>query len=694
MTKSPPPAGPVRGPRGPSRARPFLATALLASVAALQSPCASAQSARETDRTLGTIDVKGDAIRDDSTPFTATQFEQEAIRDAAVRTPEALLNRVPGVSVNNYNLGGVANVISMRGFSDGAHGGGIGMMIDGIPLNEAMSHADGYADLNVLIPLELDSFTVYKGPVSALYGNFNRAGLIDYRSRKGGNYAETDLSLGSHGTADLQGAYGGRLGPGQFNGAAQFYRSDGFRPDSGYARGTISGRYAVPVNDRLEIAVSGRAHEGDWDSASYLTQAQYLSDPYGKDARVRNDGGEKSFHTGRIDANYTISDSLRLLTFAYATRQTFNRRFTRPVSTVAWSQREESYDRNVHGLGFNLNGRSWLGGRRLNWVAGIESYAEGTEYDRFEGLTAGSRAGATVNSDRRYRFDSNAAFGEAEWVLASWLRPTIGMRYDRFSGDCSRRGAETSSDPCGTLPDFDAFSPKLGVRSTVADGVDLRASYSEGFALPDGPAKFATGSTVEPNDLRQIDAGISLRPMRAVRADFGVYRLLSTNEIRTVSPGVYENFGETRRSGVEAAISWLPGLWEVTLAGATASSSVRSNPNAALIGKRVVGVPERTATLALAYRPSSGWGGFGAVRHVGAYAVDAANTTFGSSFQTVDLGVTYTGTGGRRDPYRLYARIDNALDKRYAANEFLIGGQRLYATGAPRMLTVGAQLTF
>jgi hypothetical protein len=42
------------------------------------------------------------------------------------------------------------------------------MVIDGIPLNEANSHADGYVDSTVLIPLEIGGLTIYRGPVSAL----------------------------------------------------------------------------------------------------------------------------------------------------------------------------------------------------------------------------------------------------------------------------------------------------------------------------------------------------------------------------------------------------------------------------------------------------------------------------------------------------------------------------------------------
>ena len=51
------------------------------------------------------------------------------------------MRQVPGVELRSYGLGGVVNVITIRGFNGGAHGGDLGMVVDGIPLNEAMSHS-------------------------------------------------------------------------------------------------------------------------------------------------------------------------------------------------------------------------------------------------------------------------------------------------------------------------------------------------------------------------------------------------------------------------------------------------------------------------------------------------------------------------------------------------------------------------
>ncbi len=696
-------------PAGPRRHRAPLPAALLLAIGlvppggdARAQPAGNAapQNARPSDAptsqdvqtTMPAIEVKGQALPNESAPYTIDEIDGESIRAQAVSTPEATLNAVPGVSVNNYGLGGVANVISMRGFSNGQHGGGIGFVVDGIPLNEALSHADGYADQNVLIPLEIDTISVHKGPTSALYGNFNRAGVIDFRTRKDGSYLETDLSAGAYSTFDAQGAYGARLGDAQLNAAAQLYRSEGFRPDSRYGKGTVAGRLALPRAGRLQLAVSGRAHEGSWDSASYLGAAQFAADPYGKDPRVVGDGGDKRFYTARIDANYALADNLKLLGFVYGTRQGFTRWFTRPVSPTAWRQREEAYDRDVLGAGVNLNGRSLLAGRTLTWVAGIESYTERTEFDQFDGTTDRSRAGSATVNDRRYRFDSNALFGEAEWALMPWLRPTLGVRYDRFSGDCTLRGPETSSEPCAQMNDFEQVSPKIGVRSSVAKGVELRASYAEGYALPDGSAKFASGSNVRANDLRQTELGVTLKPSRAWQADLAVYRLLSSNEIRAVSPGVFENFGATRRAGVEARLSWFPAPdWEAVVGFATADSEITRNATAALVGKQVAGVPERTASARIGYQPVQGWGAGVAWRHVGRFAVDAANSTFNPSFNLVDAQLSYGARAGDGRRYRVYAGVSNLFDKTYPANSFLIGGQQLFAPGAPRTLQVGIQ---
>jgi iron complex outermembrane receptor protein len=566
-------------------------------------------------------------------------------------------------------------------------------VLDGIPLNEAMSHADGYVDLGVIVPLEIDRFTIYKGPVSALYGNFNRAGLMAIETRKHGEYKEADLSVGSHNTLDGQAALGLKLGEGEsLNLAAQHYRTKGFRPQSDHQRSTLAARWSKAVSPDLEVALSGRLHYSDGDSPSYLTAAQFATDPYGIDPRVMKDGARKNFATMRADAQYALAPGLTWLSFAYSTQQSFTRWFSRPVSPTDWRQREETYDRAVYGAGTSLNGRHITAFTPLNWVAGIETFRESTDYLYYDGLDQRTRVGPAIN-DRTSRLNSLSAFAELDAPIHPLLQVSAGLRWDRFTGDCTRNGPETGADPCGPLARMSHASPKLGLRSQIAPGVLLRASWSEGFALPGTFAKYALGAAqLDPNVFQQTEVGVQLKPLPGLLLDLAAYRLLSSDEIRAVAPGVYENYGSTRRTGVEASVLWSPRIdLDVQVAFGSAVSRVTENGSEALVGKQVAGVPRYTATVGATWRPVTDWEASLTWRRVGRYALNADNSAFYGGYATWDLGVNY------RIPfsdYRIYFSIDNLTDKAYATSASVIGGTGMFAPGAPRSFKLGVQAQF
>ena len=608
-----------------------------------------AQTVAET--TLKSVVIKGQALlQSDSSPTTKTTFDADEIRELGISQPEQLFSRVPGMRVNTYGLGGVVNVISLRGFGGGAHGGDLGFVLDGIPLNEAISHSDGYADLNVVIPLELQRVDVVKGPSSVLVGNYNRAGSIFLQTRKGGEYRLGDISIGSFGTRDLQAAGGFKLLGGGLNLAAQAYTTNDFRPQSGFDRYTLSGRYTLDFTGG-DVSVSGRVHKSTWDSASYLTQTQFqANDPYSKDPRAQNDGGQKTFNTLRVDVRRDLTDNIKLLGFAYGTGQTYTRYFTRPVNATAWRQREEDYDRDVTGFGVSLNGQDKLGGIPLKWTAGVERYRESTDFNFFDGTTNRARVGAPVFlQSRTYAFNSTSAFAEAELSVVPLFRPTVGVRTDRFSGDCAKRGTEVvaaSDPPCNTpLKDVNQTSPKLGVRSTVAPGVDLRASYNQGFALANVRGLYSPTNNTLPTKFKQKEVGVALGPWSGLTIDAAVFQLDSDNEIRELpaGSGQFFNSGRTRRTGLDLSVLWAFARdWNTSLSYGSAEGKIRENPNAAIIGKKLNGIPQDTATASVNYAPDKGFGGFASLNHAGAFFFDSAglNLQTQASYNTVDAGVT------------------------------------------------------
>ncbi len=644
-------------------------------------------------RELPAVEVKGQAARGGAAAYSSTGLESEDVAQAHVSQVQDLLRKVPGMNVSNYQLSGVGDAIVLRGFGGGGHGGDVGVVLDGIPLNEAMSHADGYVDLNVIVPLEIERLTVYKGPVSALYGNFNRAGLIAIDTRKQGEYRQADLSLASHGTLDAQAALGLKLGDGEFlNLAAQHYRSDGFRAQSSSERSTAALRWSKLLTPQLEWALSARLHHAEGDSPGYVTAAQFAIDPYGKDARAMNDGARKHFATLRADTRYALTPQLSWLAFAYTTRQSFTRWFSRPVNAAQWRQREESYERTVYGAGTSLNGRHTTALAPLNWVAGIETFRESTDYLYYDGLQQRQRTAPAIN-DRDSRLDSLSAYAEVDAPVHRLLQLSAGLRWDRFTGGCALNGPETGADPCGPLARTAHASPKLGLRSQVAPGVLLRASWSEGFALASNFAKYALGAArLDPNIFRQTEVGAQFKPVDGLVLDVAAYRLQSTQEIRNTAPGVYENYGATRRTGVEASALWAARKnLDLEVAWGSARSRVTENGNPALVGRQVAGVPRHTATVALAWRPVAQWEGTLTWRRVGRYAVNADNSVAYGGYATWDLALAYRLPGGRS---RIYAQVSNLTDKAYATSSSVIGGAQLFAPGAPRTLKIGVQAQF
>ncbi len=660
-----------------------------------------AQSIEAQDRTnlpddgaLDRIVVKGQAIKRLDTVFSTTTLNEEDIRELRVTEVQELFREVPGMNVRDYNLAGVANQIVIRGFGNGAHGGDLGMVIDGIPLNEANSHADGYADANVLIPLEIAEITVYRGPVSALYGNFNRGGLVAYETRKGGDYAEADASFGDFDTFDAQAALGREWTYGELNAAAQYFRTDGFRPQSDAERFTVAGRYGVALAERFDASVSARYQTAEGRSAAYLTFDQFEADPYGIDQRVKNDGSQKDFFTARADFGYSISTDARLLGYVYSTQQDFVRYFTRgPANpSAAWRQREERYDREVYGGGFSLNGNTQFASRRIAYVLGVEAFTEDTQFQFYEDLDFRRRV-SPAQFDRTLTLDSISAFGQADMRLSEILDVSLGLRYDRFTGECSPDGVEIPGGACGKFEAVDALSPKVGAQARLAPWLELRASYSQGFALPAAQAKFATGAQgLDPNTIRQYEVGARLTPLDRFALDVALYRVDSSNEFASPSPGEFVNLGETRRTGFEAGLEWQPvDAIDLLVAYAYAQSQVQDNLDPALIGNLVTGVPDHTLTADARVRPFAGLTLNATFRHVGEYATNGANTVFAPDYSTLDIGASYELGDLLPVPARIYLDIENVGDVVYASSFNSLGS---IATGTPRFIQLGLQVGF
>lgn len=649
---------------------------------------ASAAQANEADD----IVVKGDSIGLGETGWSVTDIDVERLRALGSANVDQIFRHVPGMAVRDFGLGGVANGIVIRGFGNGGHGGDLGAVIDGIPLNEAMSHADGYVDFNMIIPLEVGEFSVFRGPVSALHGTYNRGGLVNIETRKGGDYAEIAVDGGSFNSVGGQFALGQGFAGREVNLAAQIVLAEGHRPRSGQERQTIAGRWAMKPADNVGLALSGRFHRADANSAGYLTAAQFQTEPRGIDPHVRNDGARKHYASVRGDLNWDVTPAATLLLHAYGAKQDFTRWFTRPVGGGTWRQREESYDRSIFGAGASLNGGfQALDEDAWTYVVGVESVRETTSFDFYDGLAGRTRQGSALN-DRSTRLDSMSAFGEVKAHVHRHLTLSLAGRYDRYRGGCTPDGPEAGGDPCGELKARERFNPKLGLRLQLSSDMQLRASWSQGFALPNNFIKYAVGGQpLRDNLFRQTEVGLQIWPIAGLTLDVAGYRLKSTAEIRVVAPGIYENLGSTRRQGIEASAEWKSDHLMLRAVYGLADSEVLDNADARLIGRPVAAVPRQTANADAEWKLLPRLAVTAAWRHVGGYAIDALGTAHAPAYDLFDLGLAHEGQAPFN--YRLWLRLENIADNVHATSISLIGGELLFAPGAPRTIRAGIQIS-
>ncbi len=655
---------------------------------------------------LGSITVKGEGMREADRSFTVNTISRDDIAARRWENPLAIFEEAPGVEVRSIQGGSVGDFITIRGMTNGGHGGDLGFSLDGISLNEAEGHSDGYADTNIVVPLEIDSLTVYKGPVSPLYGNFARGGVMAFQTRKGGEYTDIHLSGGSWGTYDGQLAFGRQvdaplIGPLQINGAVQGYESEGWRDNSRFTKMNLALRASYMLSERSEIALSLRGHGARSYVPGNTTGDQFEAGWEQRRAQSpvhvsQNDMAEKTYDSQRIDFNHSFSDNLKLLTWIYKTDMFLSRyetdvapstdpavcaTLTTGVGNGSSCQRELSHDRDVTALGFSFNGTHSIGNIASNWVLGAEYYDEETveRMWRTNSRDRGFVQGITprLERNRDYVTETTAVFGQIALDVHRYFQPTLGFRYDRIEQTGKLRTDVAAPVMRDTRANYDvsdsSLTPKLGVRSAITDNLELRASYAEGFALPSIAQRTDPNiNNLDPTKFTQYEFGISGTPIPSVYFDLVYFMLNSTDEIITnpANANLLENIGETDRSGIEGEIRYFPGaVPNLTLSAGFGffDSELKSRAdNPALEGLEIPRVPEYVANLTASYAPPSGLGGTLRWRTVGEMYVSNDNVGTYDGYDVVDATVFYTVPGANGRSTRWYLEITNIFDEAYA----------------------------
>ncbi len=631
----------------------------------------------QTPLELSEIVIKGDGFKKRNRSETVTTILLSSIKELHLTSPLDILNLIPGIEIGAYHQGGVADAFSMRGYSGAGHEGQAAIEVDGVSLNEGEGNHDGYADMNLIIPLNISKVDVYKGPSSALFGRFGTAGTLAFTTRKGGEYQDLSIKGSSFETVDAQIALGKPFEVGgkalKTNFAAQLYKTDGYKQNSEFFKGNLNGRIGYELTDNTDIALNLKAYSGKWDATGYIPTEQFLdrSRRNNQGINAENDGGSKNFASERIDINHSFSKNLRLLVFGYAVQQNSQRYMK--FGYKPGGQSENYVSRYLYGTGANLNGKNSIGSVEVNWLGGFEIFSELTDAKKWD---TSNRVREDLNQDRSYDLQSYSFFGQVEFDINPYFRPTIGLRFDTYDGNLELHDPNSPSIK-KPLNNLSHFSPKFGFRSTLFHDFDFKANISNGFSLPDGAIRYDRDTDVDPSEVWQYEAGIEYNYKTLLNLNLTGFLLNSSKEVSETVPGsgVFVNSGKTQRRGLELGLRAQPAK-RLNFNGSLAyiKTEIKRNEDKTLEGNELNSVPRTVANVSLEYTLESGFGARINLRDVGKYATGLENFFYYKGYTRADATLFYNFAGPYSYKGQFFIEVNNIFDENYSNYVFDNGG--------------------
>jgi iron complex outermembrane receptor protein len=635
--------------------------------------------------------------------------------------PSDVLAGIPGLLARDRQNYAQDEQISIRGFGARATFGvrGVRLYTDGIPA----TMPDGQGQVSHFNLDSAERIEVLRGPFSALYGNAS-GGVIQLFSADGSEPSQIGLDLvrASFGTARASANARGVAGDVDYNLDLTHFQTDGYRDHSGAKRESGNAKVGWKIGDggKLTLLVNTLALP-QADDPLGLTHAQFDVDPRSVAAVATQFDTRKSVHQSQGGAIFEqdLGGGRALRVLGYYGQRGVGQYLAIPASAQANPKHSGGVvdlDSDYGGADARWTWRGELVGRAFEIAAGVswdrqQQHRRG--YENFVGDVLGVRGALRRDEDDDVRdFDQ---YAQATWQIAERWSVTAGLRHSTVAFKARDRyiGAGNPDDSGGV--DYGSTTPVAGLLWRAAPGVNAYASYGRGFETPtfnelgyrtDGGAGLAFD--LGPARTRSAEIGVKLRPDAHVEATFAVFRADTRNElaVATSSGGrtTYQNIGKARRDGAEAALAWrVADDWKLQLAWTwldarfrsafmTCASTPCATPDTPVAaGARIPGIPRSDVHAGARWGGERGWHAGASGDYVGAVVVNDRGSDRAPAYfvAAADVGYAFELDAGRFD---VFARVDNAFDRRYAGSVIVNDANgRYFEPAARRALMVGAK---
>ncbi|MDE0678842.1 MAG: TonB-dependent receptor [Gammaproteobacteria bacterium] len=609
-------------------------------------------------------------------------------REASIQDTALAITAVSGDLLENGGLDEIEDlsldvpslVFSRAGGEAQLYIRGVGTNLFGIGQDSSVAvHQDGVyqgrAQMGLTQFLDVERVEVLRGPQGTLYGRNATAGVINIIHRAPGDEPEgyVNLKLGNFNRYDGEAAYGGPIGENAGFRLAVRYGSDGGFTEDLDPRGgdevdggeTMAARATLTfaVSDTINAKIIGDYTDFDGDNRTIRPRGDlHRSAAEGAQAlpdfdQTRNevDSFQKwtiSGITAEVTADLGGGLSLTSITGYRQFEDSF--RFNTDGTEIFVTQTHFERDTDQ----FSEEIRLACDCEAYEWIAGLYYFTEDKE--EALGLPAINFGGA-FNIFATNKTDAWAGFGELTWHFSDRLDGIVGVRYsneekedwnlrgltggnfDGLFGASDPRAFSFAFPPRNTTDDWNAFTPKLGLKYDYSDDIMLYGTLTRGFKSG-GTNSLSGDPAFDPEYLWSLEVGgkSTLADGRAIANATAFYYDYTDLQVSTFAEGTVRirNAAEATVVGLELDISTVISdqfTWDTSamLLNAEYNEFVTRYGTQVLDveGNKMVNAPEVSLTSTLSYSNDIGPGTFTALAQI-AYRSEV----FHSQFNETEVG--------------------------------------------------------
>ena len=552
-----------------------------------------------------------------------------------------LVEVVPGMIATQHSGPGKANQYFLRGFNLD-HGSDFSTFFDGMPVNfRTHAHAQGYMDLNFIIPEVIERIDFKKGPYFANTGDFSLAGTSSMKTYDSLERGFVEVTAGSGDEIRFVAADSVNTELGSLLYALEHHQTNGMfvldqdvRKYNGLLKytGEIAG-----IPSQLTLT----AYDSEWISTNQVPQRAVTSGQIDRFGFIDPDLGGQS-HRYSLSGRFELGEwDLTAYASAYYMSLINNPTYVLndPINGDEFEQEDE---RVLFGGSLVRQSRFEIMGLEAAGLFGAEVRVDDVQELNLFNTRSRLRYGSVREDTAREL--SLSTYAESEFAMSENLRLTTGLRADYIRFDVEALRAQNSGTDSDAL-----LQPKFGLAYRLSDSLELYANYGHGFHSNDVRAAVnridpVTGEDTEAQDIlvegRGGEIGFRYDNLKGFNITLTAFELATDSELVFVGDaGTTEPSDPTRRSGVELnAFYSINERLVIDLSAARASGHFRGLPDGA---NSITDAHENVAAAGLTYVGTQGLTASLRVRYFGDAALTEDESVMKENSTLINAGVSY-----------------------------------------------------